>query len=357
MHIIAHLCGLFQHLHFLEHLFPAFRPADGFLPVKGAQLFNDGLLMFDFLLLVHPGFDLRLPDHGPLFTVVVVVAEALLQLSALGVLLVHLGALFVVRREGGHLKVPRPVDGGDVLLVALVDVQVVGGQVRHHGDAGALRHGHQLEGAQLQHREIVGGDVRRVAQQGPADIAPQVDGLPGGLQQLGDDGGGRRLAVGAGDGDQRAGADVKKDLHLAGEDAAPLHGGGELRHVGPEAGGAEDYVLRQVRQIVLPQLQPAAVGGQLRPQVSQVRLFVPAGDGDPPIQQQADQGPVADADADDGHGLAPQGVQICFKVHGYAPYAADGGRECQTGRLYRGFGKITTDGRRLSGFFHLGPGR
>ena len=45
------------------------------------------------------------------------------------------------------------------------------------------------------------------------------------------------------------------------------------------------------------------------------------------LQQQPDQGPVADADADDGHGLVPQRVQIFLKLHGYAPNAALGGRD------------------------------
>ena len=56
----------------------------------------------------------------------------------------------------------------------------------------------------------VGRDVRRVAQQRVADVAPQVDGAPGGLQQLCDDGGGGGLAVGAGDGDLGQGQTSKK---------------------------------------------------------------------------------------------------------------------------------------------------
>ena len=56
-------------------------------------------------------------------------------------------------------------------------------------------------------------------------------------------------------------------------------------------------------------------------------FFVAGGDGNAPLQQQPDQGPVADADADDGHGLVPQRVQIFLKLHGYAPNAALGGRD------------------------------
>ncbi|SCJ64725.1 Uncharacterised protein [uncultured Blautia sp.] len=56
-------------------------------------------------------------------------------------------------------------------------------------------------------------------------------------------------------------------------------------------------------------------------------FFVAGGDANAPLQQQPDQGPVADADADDGHGLVPQRVQIFLKLHGYAPNAALGGRD------------------------------
>ena len=219
--------------------------------------------------------------------------------------------------------------GSDILSVALVDVQVVGRQVGHNGDAGAPVHGHQLEGAELQHRQIRWRDVRRVAQQRAADVAPQVDGAPGGLQELCDDRGGRGLAVGPGDGDLGTGADLKKDLHLGSQQAAPRHRRRQLRHVGPQAGGPEDHVLRQALQVVLPQLQAAAVLLQLVPQGPQglPGFFVAGGDGNAPLQQQPDQGPVADADADDGHGLVPQRVQIFLKLHGYAPNAALGGRD------------------------------
>ena len=178
-------------------------------------------------------------------------------------------------------------------------------------------------------RQVRGRDVRRVAQQRVADVAPQVNGAPGGLQQLCDDGGGRRLAVGAGDGDLGTGADLKKDLHLAGEPAPALHRRRQLRHVGPQAGGAEDDVLRQVFQVVLPQLEAAAVLLQFAAQGPQglPGFLVTGGDLDAAVQQQPDQGLVADTDADDGHGLATQGRKIFLKFHGNAPNAAPGGRD------------------------------
>ena len=54
-HVRPRFGRLLQDIDFLEHFFPAFRPADGLFPVKGTQLFDNRLLMPDFLLLVHIG--------------------------------------------------------------------------------------------------------------------------------------------------------------------------------------------------------------------------------------------------------------------------------------------------------------
>ena len=45
--------------------------------------------------------------------------------------------------------------GRHILRHVLVDVQMVGGQIGHHGDMGAAIHGHQLEAGQLQHRPVL----------------------------------------------------------------------------------------------------------------------------------------------------------------------------------------------------------
>ena len=187
---------------------------------------------------------------------------------------------------------------------------------------GAVGHGHQLEAAQLQHGDVPGFHLPGLRQQRVADVAAQMDGSARSLQQLGDDGGGRRLAVAAGDGDLRAGADVEKDFHLGGQNAPPLHGGGQLRQVGTHAGGAEDNVLRQVLQIVRSQAQPGTLGLQLVPDGPQGRpvLLVAGGDRHAPAQQQLDERPVGDADADDGHSLVLQRCQIFLEFHGIAPY-------------------------------------
>ena len=158
-----------------------------------------------------------------------------------------------------------------------------------------------------------------------ADVAAQMDGLSRPLQKFRDDGGGGRLAVAASDSDLRARTNLKKDLHLACQDAAPLHSGGELGQVGPHTGRPENDVLGQAVQIALPQPQAAAVGLQLFGHDAQSLpvFLIAGGDTDAPAQQQLDQRLIGNTDADDRHGLVPQGIQIFLKVHGerslYAP--------------------------------------
>ena len=256
----------------------------------------------------------------------------------------------VVRVEDGDTVLPLVQEdillGLDVLLIALVDVQVVGGEIRHHGDGGAPLHGHQLEGGELQHGVVLRPHSRRVAEQRVTDVAPQPDGLALRLQKLGNDGGGGGLAVAAGDGDHMAGTDLEEGLHLRGQDASSGHGGGDLRYVRPEAGGPEDDVLRQVLEVVLPQAETAAHGGQFirqRPQRLPA-LPVPGGHRHMAAQQQFDEGPVADADADDCGSLALQPLEICLKVQIFSllPSPLRG----HTKRLYRKAGQNTTAFRR-----------
>ena len=109
-----------------------------------------------------------------------------------------------------------------------------------------------LEGTELQHRHILRCDLRGVAQQRMADIAAHMDDLPLRRQQLGDNGGGGRLAVGAGHRQNGTGADCKECLHLRGDDAAAGHSRRQLRHIRPQTGGAEDHILMEVRQVFAP---------------------------------------------------------------------------------------------------------
>ena len=202
--------------------------------------------------------------------------------------------------------------GRHILRHVLVDVQMVGSQIGHHGDMGAAIHGHQLEAGQLQHRPVLRLHIIRLTQQGLTDVAAHVDGSARRLQQLCDDGGGGGLAVAAGDGDHVAGADLKEHLHLAGEGAALPLRRQQLRHVRPQTRCAEDNVLRQAVQIPLPQMERGSGGLQLIGQRTQLlpAASVAGGDGDTLGQQAAQQRRIADADADDRHGLMPQRGEI-----------------------------------------------
>ena len=66
--------GLFQDFNLFQHFFPAFCPFNRLFPVEGLELCDDFLLMFDFLLLVHPGFQRIIPELFFLFSICGVVA-------------------------------------------------------------------------------------------------------------------------------------------------------------------------------------------------------------------------------------------------------------------------------------------
>ena len=207
--------------------------------------------------------------------------------------------------------------GGHIFRHVLVHVQMIGRQIRHHGNVRALPHGHELEAAQLQHGVVLRTHFIRLTQKRVSDVAAHVDGLSGGLQQLGDDGGGGGLPVRAGDGDERAGADGEKHLHLRRQLAPLLLRPQKLRHIGPQPRRAEDHVLIETMQIVRPQLQPAAAFFQLVGQLSQCRALplVAGGHADALPQQQTQQRRIAHTDADDGNGLAFQRIQILAQSH------------------------------------------
>ena len=86
LHLCIQLCRALEDFHFREHLFAAFRALYGFFPVEAPELFDDFLLVPDFLLLVHIGLELRL-------------AELLLFLGVERVIAVKDGALAVLELD------------------------------------------------------------------------------------------------------------------------------------------------------------------------------------------------------------------------------------------------------------------
>ena len=150
-----------------------------------------------------------------------------------------------------------------------------------------------------------------------ADIAAHIDCFARGLQQFCDDGGGGSLSVASGHADGVAGANVEKDFHLRGDRAAPLGRRQEFRDIGADARRTEDHILVEPLEIRFAQLQPAAPFFQAVRQVAEgAALFFIAGrDRDPISEQQLDQRRVAHADADDGHALSFQRIQILIESH------------------------------------------
>ena len=207
--------------------------------------------------------------------------------------------------------------GVDILLHILVDIQVVGGKVRHHGHVGALPHGDELEAGKLHHGAVLRLDGLNLRQQGLADVAPQVDSLALGFQQLCDDGGGGGFPVAAGDGVNLAGAQLEEHLHLAGDGGAPLAGGLQLGQVVLHPRGAEDDVLPQILQVVFPQDEldtPLLKGLAVVPQLLQGTL-IPGGNQGALLLEQADEGHVAAANAAEGDGLALDAGKKLLFVH------------------------------------------
>ena len=144
--------------------------------------------------------------------------------------------------------------GRHILRHVPVHIQMVGRQIGDDRNVRTLRHGHQLEAGQLQHRKIRAQHSVRLAQQRVADVAAHPHTLSGLFQQLGNDGGGRRLAVRAGDSDDRTRADQEENLHFTGQNGTFLNTGRYLRHIRAQPRCAEDHVRVQVLQIVRAQM-------------------------------------------------------------------------------------------------------
>ena len=83
----------------------------------------------------------------------------------------------------------------DVLRHVAVYVEMVRRKVRHDGDVAAGVQVHELEGAQLQHDEVVRRHVFRLIEQRRTDIAAGPDAIACMLQDFGDKRACRRFSV------------------------------------------------------------------------------------------------------------------------------------------------------------------
>ena len=109
---------------------------------------------------------------------------------------------------------------------------------------------------------------------------------------------------------QCTGAHLEKYLHLRGNLTAPLRSCQQLRYIRSQPRRAKDHILVQAPEIVLPQLQTAAILFQLlrqRPQGGPIPL-VTGRDPDLFPQQKPQQRCVAHPNADDGHSLILQRI-------------------------------------------------
>ena len=90
------------------------------------------------------------------------------------------------------------------------------------------------------------------------------------------------------------------------------------------AGGPEEHISLHTLQVGVTAAELAAHRFQIQHLL--VQLFpgrpVAAGDIAAEFQQQPHQGPVADAQAQDGDLLAPQGSEILFKGHNFTPLSS-----------------------------------
>ena len=210
--------------------------------------------------------------------------------------------------------------GMDILRHVLVDVQVVGRQIGHHGHLGRVGHIHQLEGAQLHHSDVCGLHLIGQGQQRLADVAAHPDGLARVLENLGNERGGGGLPVGAGDREDLTGAHREKCLHLRGDDTPllpQLHQRGIFR---VHARRAEDHVGGEMVEIICAGVKHRA--GLLQLQHRRIQLlpgrFIASGDMEAMGEQQADQRLVAHADAQHRNFLPFQGIKVGIQgfLHG-----------------------------------------
>ena len=206
---------------------------------------------------------------------------------------------------------------GHVFRHILVDVQMVRGQIRDHRHVRTVGEVHELERRELQHDLVRRLHLVRLVQKGRADVAAQPDAVTFFFVEFRNQRGGRRLAVGAGDGCDPAGADREEGLHLGGDDGSGLAQGLDLRGVRVKTRRAEYDVARKTVQIVRPQVELRAAAFEVQDLVVQLipGRLVAAGDVNAVVQQQTDQRTVADADAQHQNALAAQrfkiGIQSC----------------------------------------------
>ena len=153
----------------------------------------------------------------------------------------------VVEIEDGEVGAGLVTDGdllgGGVVGHGLVAVEMVGLDVGDNGDLGGeheLAEIIELEGGYFEDDVVGGGDATPFGEEGMADVAAEPGDAAGGFEDVGDEGGGGGLAVGAGDGEDGSGTELEEDVHLGGDGDAGGAGSGELGTIAGDGGGGND---------------------------------------------------------------------------------------------------------------------
>ena len=184
--------------------------------------------------------------------------------------------------------------------------------IRHDGDIGRALHGHKLEGAELHDGDIRRRHVCRLRQKRRADVAANPDAVARMLEDFCDQGRGGRFAVGAGHGDDTAGANLEERLHFAGKLRALFAQLPQGRDIRVHTRGAEDDIGLHIVKIVLPDVEHGACLLQLQNLRVELfaRRFVAGQHVQTARKEHADERPVAHADAEHGDPFIGKRIKI-----------------------------------------------
>ena len=189
----------------------------------------------------------------------------------------------------------------NVILKVPVLIKMVRRQVRYHRNVRSAFHAVQLEGAELQHGDVVRVDIRCFAEERVADVPAEVDSVPRGLEEFRYDRRGRSLAVAAGYGYSSARAQRHEHLHLGGHDSAARFCFFKVLVKRHEPGRSEYNVLIEMLKIILTETKLRAHSLELLALFAHFLhgTFIAGGHMAAVLQQQLNKRLIADAYAYD----------------------------------------------------------
>ena len=193
-------------------------------------------------------------------------------------------------------------------------------------DVGAAREGRQLQLGELQHHAMRRGQLGQALDERDADVAAQHDRGLAGAEHGRDQRAGGGLALGAGDADGGGRTEAQEEVDLAdhrdaGRRASTAASAAAQARLGGREAAADrrrgaDQGLARERSAPGPPPGPAAAGagaprGPRWPRASCVgRASVVDRDLGTVVGQEAGQREAAAGQAQHGHGLAPEGLQV-----------------------------------------------